>query len=209
MPIGPGSIIEHRQFQQLLGQVVLNVQHYIILSMETIADDLADYAEPMYNRWANTLSPFQSAQLIHTRTELYEVNGLDFGIFASEDPTAGTETGDPLPSFNAVKVQLVRQTRATRHGWKRFAGLVETQVQGNSLTTGALTEIQNQVAALYPVNFTLDSVEFPTTRSITFQPIIWGGNDPDFPEGRFSAIANTVVANTITTQVSRKVGRGS
>lgn len=209
MPIGVSSIIQYKHFQRLIGQDVLNVQYYIITAMETIADDLSDYVQPMFNLWTNTLRPHQSTGLSHVRGELYEVNGLDFGVYAPATPVAGQETGAALPTFTAVKVQQVRETRATRHGWKRFAGLTEAQVSGNAIDPTWMDEWINVGQVLFNGLTTLDSAEFPTTRSITFQPIIWGGNDPAFPLGRYSAISSVVVSSQVTSQVSRKQGRGN
>ena len=208
MAIGVGSIVEARLFQRMVNQQILNVQHYFITAMETVSDDLKDYAEPMFNLWENTLSPLQHSALTWERCELYEVNGLDFGIYATETPIPGALSGEVLPVFVAAKVQLVRQTRATRHGWKRVAGMAEASANGDTLTPTYRTNLQNAINALYPTTFTLDSVEFPATRSITFQPIIWGDNDPAYPQGRYSAIANAVVSDLMTTQNTRKRGRG-
>lgn len=191
------------------GSEILNVQHYIITAMETIADDLSDYAEPMFNLWANTVSIMQHSSLTWQRCELYEVNGLDFGIYAAPTPVPGGQTGDVLPSFVSVKVQQVRQSRLTRHGWKRFSGIPEAGANGDTLAPTYRGNWQTVMETLFPTTFTLDSVEFPGTRSITFQPIIWGGNDPAYPAGRYSAIANVVVSNILTTQNTRKRGRGS
>lgn len=209
MAIGVSSIIQARLFQRMEGSEILNVQHYIITAMETLADDLADYAEPMFNLWENTVSGLQHSSITWERCELYEVNGLDFGIYAAPTPIPGALSGEVLPSFVAVKVQQVRQTRRTRHGWKRFAGIPEANVNGDTLTPTYRQNFQNAMNALFPTTITLDSVEFPETRSITFQPIIWGGNDPEYFEGRYSAIANVVVSNIVTTQNTRKRGRGS
>lgn len=208
MALGVGSILEFRFFQRYLDQVALNVQHYIVLAMEVLADDLSDYAQPLFEYWTGYLAPVQSNQLTYERGELYEVNGLEFGIYADPSPNTGTLTGETLPSFVAVSVQQVRSSRATRHGWKRFTGITELSVVGNELTSAYLTNWQTAVANLFVENQELISAEFPETRSITIQPIIWGGNDPDFPLGRYSTIENSVVKANVTTQNTRKAGRG-
>lgn len=208
MAIGPDSIIQCRFFQEYLGQEVLNVQYYYLIAMETLADDLSDYCEPMFNLWRDALSPGQSNLLYYRRCELYEVNGLDYGIYASPTNQTGTQVGEPLPSFTSVSMQQVRQTRATRHGWKRFAGITENQVVGNTLTSPGLLTWQDIADGLFDGTFVLPSIEFPETRSLTLRPIIWGGNDPRYPFGRYSDISSVVVKNVVTTQNTRKVGRG-
>jgi len=208
MAIGVLSIIQHRFFQEYQSETLLNVQHYIIVAMETSSDDLADYAQPMFEHWSTALAPGQSNLCYSRRSELYEVNGLDYGVYAADTNVPGTQVGEPEPSFMSVSIQQVRQSRATRHGWKRFGGITENQVSGQALTSAGLSQWQDIAANLFPFNLTLNSQEFPATRSITFQPIIWGGNDPDYPTGRYSAISSYVVKNVVTTQNTRKAGRG-
>lgn len=208
MALGVGSILEFRFFQTYLGQSVLNVQHYIVLAMEVLADDLSDYAQPMFDYWVSNLNAVQSNQLSYVRGEFYEVNGLDFGIYADPTPGTGIGTFEPLPSYVSVGVQHVRASRATRHGWKRFSGITEAQVDGNALTSAYLSAWQAAIDGLFPPNQELVSSEFPETRSINVQPIIWGGNDPAFPLGRYSLIEESIVKPNVTTQNTRKAGRG-
>lgn len=208
MAIGVGSIVQHRFFQEYQGETLLNVQHYYITAMGTLADDLQDYAQPMFLHWSEALAPGQSNLCFSRRSELYEVNGLAYGVYASPTNDPGEQVGEPEPSFLSVSIQQVRQSRATRHGWKRFGGITENQVSGQTLTGPGFSQWQSIAAELFPPILTLDSQEFPETRYISFQPIIWGGNDPDFPEGRYSAISSYVVKNVVTTQNTRKSGRG-
>lgn len=209
MALSVSSILQYKHFQTLLGQEVLNVQYYVVLALATLADDLSDYTQGFFDQYSIAMRQAQSTGLAHVRGELYEVNGLDFGIYVPPAPVVGVDGTDPLPSFSAVKIQQVRASRATRHGWKRIAGLVEANVVGNSLTTQAREEWQGIADELWgqPVEFL--SSEFPDMRYMIVQPIIWGGNDPDFPLGRYSAIETLSVSPNVTTQNSRKVGRGS
>lgn len=209
MPIGVSSIIQARLFQRVDNQVVLNVQHYMIEAMEVLSDDLSDYAEPMFTFWESTISPLQSVALTWERCELYEVNGLDFGIYAAPTPVPGEIGGNVNASFVAVSVQQVRASRATRHGWKRFSGVPETSTTGNILIPAMQAAWAAAAEDLFGGAFTLESSEFPETRSITFVPIIWGGNDPGYPLGRYSYIEDVVVKQNITTQNTRKRNRGS
>jgi len=209
MPFGVSSILQYKHFQSFRSQQILNVQYYIVLAMEVLSDDLSDYVQPIFDTWVGQLTENQSTGLTHVRGELYEVNGLDFGIYAPSVPSAGLLAGDSMPPFVAVKVQQVRASRATRHGWKRFAGLPEASASNGQLLPAVLTAWQDNMETLFDENQTFYSSEFPMTRNITLQPIIWGGNDPDFPLGRYSAIDDVVVSNETTSQVTRKIGRGA
>lgn len=209
MALGPNSILQYKHFQSFRGQQFLNVQYYVVLDMALVGDDLSDYAQPMFDWWAGEFSPQQVSGLTHVRGELYEVNGLDFGIYSPPAPIPGAVPSDGYPPYTAVKVQQVRASRATRHGWKRIGGIPENAAVNGTLTTPALDFWQAAAETLFLGNETLESSEFPGTRDITVQPIIWGGNDPAYPLGRYSAIEDVVVSPELTTQNTRKIGRGA
>lgn len=209
MPIDVGSIIQYKHFQSYRGQQTLNVQHYVITAMESPADDLSDYTEVFFQTYSDAMRPQQVSGLTHVRGELYEVNGLDFGIYVPPTPEAGTVASDGMGTFVAVKIQQVRASRATRHGWKRVSGVPETSASNGQLIPANLTAWQGIADLLWLGTKTYESPVFPETRSISFQPIIWGGNDPDFPLGRYSTIEDVAVSPELTTQNTRKIGRGA
>ncbi len=208
MPIGPSSIIEARVFQRLQGQQVLNVCHFEVLAEGSGVATLTAFAQPFAELWYDTFSGLQSNQLTYERVELLEVNGIDIDVYAWGTPPAGVQGGEILGTFEAVSVQLIRGSRATRHGWKRFAGVTEPMALGGVLT-GALQA--DYAAAASTVFNSVVSLVDPITpsRYINMRGIIWGGNSPDYPLGRYSDIIGVQVKNLISTQNTRKIGRGS
>lgn len=87
---------------------------------------------------------------IQSNTVIYDgitVQDLDDPAnFAVLNPTTNQGTGgggvDVLPPFMAWSFQYFRATTASRHGWKRFAGLEEGMITGSLPTAAMLTLIQ-------------------------------------------------------------------
>lgn len=203
MPVDVSSILQFKLFQEFRGQQVLNVQHYLVLST-TEFGTLTGFANVLFNYWTDQLSPLVSEGLSYVRGELYEVNGLDFDVYVSSPPIVGVGTGDTLPPFNAVSVQQVRASRATRHGWKRFAGILEPQQDDGILLPANLTAWQQAMDVIFDEEVTYADPLTPT-RTLTLAPIIWGGNDPAFPLGRYSLIAGVQVKEIVSSQNTRKI----
>jgi len=208
MAIGPDSIIQLKFFQELLGQQVLNVQYYVVVSETGAVTSLSGFAEAAYNLYTTTLDDLQSNQLIYRRVELYEVNGIEFDIYTPDVAETGNVGGEIMSSFNAISIRQVRNSRATRHGYKRLAGVSETIVANGQLTPTAFEAANIAGDILFHEPQTWVSVNEPT-RSILVLPIIWGGNDPAYPLGRFSTVDAIVVNPWVSTQNTRKVGRGA
>lgn len=208
MAITVGSIVQWKLFQSLLNQQVLNVGYWLVGSMSEPTVSLANMAQSAYELYTSTLDDLVSTMLIFERMELYEVNGLDFDIYSPPVPETGTIGGDVLPPQDCVTIQLVRQTRATRHGYKRLAGIAEQVVQNGQLTSAAYPNYVAGAQILWGQTTTLTNAASPSLQ-LGLDNIIWGGNDPAFPLGRYSPIADVSVDPWIRTQNTRKVGRGA
>lgn len=107
---------------------------------------------------------------------------------------AGLVTGDRLSSFNAWGFRYARNAIGERYGYKRFAGVAESDVQGQVPTAGAITRL-NALAAVLPGIATSGGTSF--TAFIAKRPLVIGVN----PLGQPSFSAAFI---RITTQNSRK-----
>lgn len=208
MPVGLDSILQWKFFQSMDSQEILNVQYYRVEDFQPTGSSLTGFARALFNLWYTNWDSVQSSRLTYVRGELYEVNGLAFDIYIPDVAPTGTRTGDSLPVQDALSIQQVRQSRATRHGWKRMAGMAEIFQANGVVDAGILTAAQEAATATFnsPIILTDDA---DPTHTMQLEGIIWGGNDPAFPLGRYSRILETRVNPRITTQNTRKVGRGS
>lgn len=107
-----------------------------------------------------------------------------------------------LPTFNAAGVRLNVGTRVTRPGQKRFSGLVESDNNSGSLTAGVLTALDNLMVVMI-ASMTLGA----PAATMTLQPIVVR-KDAVGAVTAHQAIGSYSTNNLITSQVSRKPGRG-
>jgi len=142
--------------------------------------------------------------------ELRELNnaaGLLGGYGVSPAEQAGTRApgagAEVMPFFNAASMRLNVGTRATRPGQKRFSCLVETDNVSGLLQASARTPIET-MGAFMIASMTLGA----PVATMTLQPIVTRKDAIGYVTA-YQPIDDVTVANYISTQNSRKVGRGN
>lgn len=140
MALIDGNILEVTALQELDGNPLLNIFQYRYDEGDTAAtyNDLADL---FGSQWAVDISAHLSTahELVGVRI-VNLTNGVD--EYAEAKAIVGDITGERLADVYAASFQLVRGSRITRHGYKRFAGIPEASVSANALTdTGAIDDI--------------------------------------------------------------------
>jgi len=109
---------------------------------------------------------------------------------------------------------LVRGDRTTRNGSKRFAGIGEISV-ANGVMSPALVGSWEAVGRelflgeLGVITVQMEDDEGTPLGENYLEPIIWGGNSPSFPLGRFQRVIGIRVNPNISSQNTRKRGRGA
>lgn len=142
-----GDIYEFTLRQTLLGQDVLNVFHY------DVAVDLGggvtgtDLAEWVWDHISLTLQTIQSDSLHYVQMDCLQITGgVAIGSFVINDD--GAETGTTVnPPFFAWGFRYNRSSSASRHGYKRFAGVGEGWVE-EGVPTAAANTAANALASL-------------------------------------------------------------
>lgn len=190
------------------GQTCLNVYYFL-------AADLPSPAE--YSTLAVTMG--QDLELIvcpqlHTgfAFDLIKIenvtNGLD--ILETAVTISGDRTGDPMPSFVALGFQLIRTTRLTRHGAKRFAGVPEACFVGNTITVGDCTTGVQAIADWLALGLYRDDIGDLNHAMLPIIPVRYPVGHEQ--EGEINTGAWNLVQDAqfrgITTQNTRKPGRG-
>lgn len=197
-----GDLIQMIDDQSYLGQQVLNVYYYRITATLGLADgylsDLNDYftSDILIN-----IRAIQLDGLLHLSREWRNLsNGVD--LFADNSVLNGTVGGAATvytPSFLSAGFMLQRESLATRNGYKRFAGISEANVSGNSLV-GLTTEVGNLETNLaQDLLIGIIPVAEPV---IVKRPI----NPP--VESYVYASIGSASFRSVGTQNSRKAGRG-
>lgn len=213
MPMENGDILIFKHFQELSEQEVLNVFTMRIIDIESgDPDNYYGVARGFYFIWANLIKTVQTTALSHLRTEVTELTGLEQGIYANPTPVIGTAVSPMLPTFNAASIQFIRASRLTRHGWKRIAGLTEGSVTLNDLTVDAIDDINAAIAGALVVGgavFPQIDTDGDTVGEFTIEPVIVGDPIPPSSLFRINSVNSVIVKPQVTTQNTRKVGRGS
>lgn len=111
--------------------------------------------------------------------------------------SAGTLTGTTMPNFNAASIRLIRTTKETRSGYKRFGPYNEENVAGNGFEATYLS-VLNTVAA--------DLETTLTPSGLVFEPVIVRRLTTPVPWSNviFNPVSEALVQNRPTSQVSRK-----
>lgn len=152
MAAGLGDLIQVIDNQTYLGQNLLNAYYYRVTSLTGLAGDYLEVLADWFEEDIMTvIRSFQSNTLVHTTLSLRNLsNNLDFyevnvNATGSENPGAGAEA----PSFVTVGFQLIRETLATRNGYKRYSGLIEQRLSGNTyaFSSGVQANVENALAA--------------------------------------------------------------
>lgn len=187
----------------MLSQQVLNVYYYRVTSITGLTD--AAYAA--FDAWftANLITPIKAIQvsaLVHTAIQIRNLtNGLDYYENAySVAGTRATTTTSVLPPNVTHTFRLVRESLATRNGYKRYAGVDEQDItSGTSILSSTLS---NAIIAALKMDYISGAVTLAEP-VIPKRPIV-------VPTGSYvySSIGDAQYRG-IGTQNTRKIGRGS
>lgn len=186
MTILENALIRVTDVQSYLGQQVLNVYYYRSVSVIEILDvGYEELATDFKENVVDSIRSLQNNYLAHNEVRFENIsNGLDIytlptnvnGIVSATDATV-------MPSNMSAGYILRRGSRVTRNGYKRFAGLTEGQVSGNTYVPGndaQVTVIEDALAGplyigavpvLYPVIMKRPFVE-PVGYDYFYSPII-------------------------------------
>lgn len=199
------DIIQITVFQTLLGQSCLNVFHYRLDYIES-AVTYSDLISTFMLEWSTGPRTIQNSACVTTGARLDNLtNGLDF--IETVVSLAGTADsgGETMPPFVSWGYKLVRSTKLTRNGAKRFTGVSE-QWLTNGVPNSSFSANLAAVAAWLD-----DPIQVAETGSedFTLTPVIVGRypqGDANVGELDLSRINDVAVAQFrgVTSQVSRK-----
>lgn len=201
MPVlGADDLWEVRVKQTYLGQKISNVFWYRgdPALNGTAAGVAADFDTACTALWRAAVN----ASLIFNSIEVINHNDVaDFHERSLSD-VVGTFAGDPEPSFLALRVRMVRETRETRNGDKRYAGLVEGGLSGNTVAQATIDAFNPFIGQTH-VTFSgvyvpvIVSKQFTGDPPVLLNPTLWVTN----------GITDAEIVG-LTTQNSRKPGVG-
>lgn len=182
------------------GQTILNVYVYRATGTDSNAIAVAD---TFNSDLLPSIAALQSGLLQHVETTVNNLMDLsDFANIATA--VTGAQGGDALPPYDAVALFYQRTTRASRNGWKRIAGVPENHQNNGTLDSTILA------SWVTIANLLLGPV-VSTVHTVTLVPYIWRRPNPTHvpPIAQaFFPVGGIIPHNAVTTQNTRKYGRG-
>ena len=205
MALSDGDIIEIVDRQLQGADVTLNVYHYRI-NTSVIPPSPAQVAEFWWNDCNTVIRDLQTDDILHIRVTCRHLdNATNYGEYIiPEEEQAGVNTGvDTLPRQDAVGVTFQPAEPLVKPGSKRIAGIPEN-VSGNwgLLTSGFVTIVGEYGAHM---SSQLNDV----VHGAVLTPIIVGLPNDNRPSRVEIEMQGYVVNPYITTQNTRKIGRGA
>lgn len=204
MPWNTGEIIKFNVAMTTVQQTARNIYYYRIAA--AIGSMTGDEIAEAFFSWNDTVvMPALSTTVTLDSVQVDNVSdGLSFGEFSATGYN-GSQAGEAMGPFVAYGFTLLRTDKSTRNGFKRYAGVVE-QAQSNgaiqSSWTGysALKTIESQLSAQLAL--------VGASGQLDIDPVIYGDVTPTRPTPVWQYVSGAVLQPRITTQNSRKVGRG-
>lgn len=150
--MGQGDLFQITSYQTLLNEDILNVYYYRQTVIGTMApSDLIDLLNAFKTNVIDQVRKEQVDTLVHTLLEVRNLsNNLDIAtIIPGVSGMVAAAAAAILPTYVTVGYKLVRESLVTRHGYKRFSGLSEAQVTGNTYVPASaanVTAIQTALA---------------------------------------------------------------
>lgn len=216
MAIGVSSVIGMKVFYAQRGQVLMNHFHFRVVALESgsVVSQPTNLARGFGVQFMALNRLWQSNALTYDRCEVEELNGTAIGVAPYSPGIVGAVAQEAMGPFVAVSVQKVRFDRTTRHGWIRLPGLPETSQVNGVINAPIVNQINDAIqGSLMPEGAPVLRVvqindEGDDSTWVDLRLIIWGGNSPAFPLGRYQDVSALDVKNETSTQNTRKVGRG-
>lgn len=143
-----GNRFELIDDQLYISQGILNVYWY-----KQIAGGAAAAAADLVSAFLVNLLPLvediQDDNLQHIFLRARNVDDpTDFSILPLAGEFGNWATADQAPSFIAAAFRLNRTTQASRHGWKRYAGVPRNNIQNNDAIAAYLPSLNALAAGL-------------------------------------------------------------
>lgn len=211
MSIFAGDIFEIAMEGHLYGQLTINAWQYQTVTA-SVGASAAELGEAWWNhvktayRAIPTSDHGNAFELVRVR-QLTGTGGL-FGFYAVPvGERGGTRTSDgnpPLTPFAAAGMRLVVGTNVTRPGQKRFGGIGEADNNSGSLGAAATAAVE-ALGAVAAGHLLLGA----PTALLELQCVVVRKDQATGGVTAFQEVTGVVVNPYLTTQNTRKFGRGS
>jgi hypothetical protein len=211
MAITEGTKLEISVEAALYSQQVMNVWTYEVggtfsgISAGSVAHAYWNHVKTTYRALVSTeFGPTFTRVLVKDLSDPTGDYG-EYGVPVNERAGTRSATGvQGMPGFAAAGVRLTVATRVTRPGQKRFPFLLEDDSAGYGLTSG-FTTLVNALMTAATVSVTLGAPAL----GMDLNPIVVRRDPTTGAVTAFQQVTGFAINPNTTSQVSRKIGRGS
>lgn len=193
-----GDVLQLNLVSTYLGQTLNNIFHFQITQVGSVVNASTALGTGFGDNVLDDIRAITSDQITYNHADI--VNIRDVSDFAQDDySVTGSLTGGTtldLPSYIGLGFRYNRVGPGQRHGYKRFGGLIESQVSGNSYAGNPTLAADLATALIY--NQGSDTYNsWRWSPFVASRPIVFGAT----PSGY---VPVTSLFQGVTTQNSRK-----
>ena len=208
MAITGGSVLRLTLVQNYMAQEVLNVFY----AKQTAGSSSDSPATVVDGFWQDIKAAWRAVMpdtddMLITKIVLEDLvtpfDYYEYVVPTSEQRGTRSYTGALLNSFSAASIKIVVPTRATRPGGKRISGLTEDVVDRQNLVSSYITLLNTLFAAL------ATGWAATSPGSGSYAVGVYGYGRPASSSPTFQQMSGYLVSPYVSSQVSRKIGRGA
>lgn len=215
-----GDVFQLTMFSNISSQQCVNVFFYRQMFEDGGSDANSEQlADAFYARFFAPskflVSGFISTDLHYTALRVENIFNVNDFYELSVDHTGGG-AGSYMPVFNAYYFRTMWMGSGLRRGMKRFAGVVEEAIQDGRVDASPLPDAFLEMASDLgsPLLVTAEETFMPLVVKRIKETDVKGNVIYRLPENYNESLASRAAeqwefVNSITTQNSRKIGRGS
>lgn len=204
-----GTVYQVVDNQELLGQHVLNVYFYKV-TLSVLGANAHDVTAAFIDQMLPTIHPCQSSQLVHTSVKaqnLFDVSDVHEELIS----VAGSDGDTVDNTFDACAVRMTGDNGAVRSGAKRIAALRDDAIADGVIVDTTLLDHLNDLMAEIATTLLWGTLDGGTLVPVIVQRILDAGAyrlPTNAGEAVLSTIVDALFSPLISSQVSRKIGRG-
>lgn len=150
MAVNTGDLIQIIDNQTYLGEDLMNVYYYRWFSTPSVDNSVyIPLLESFETKVVDQVIKAQNEFVEHTTLSIRNLtNNLDYAeLTVAKDGLLDVDPANTLQSYVTLGFQLIRDSLATRNGYKRISGLIESQVEGNTFV-GSLDYIGDIIGGM-------------------------------------------------------------
>jgi len=206
-----GDIYQIVDTQEEAGQKALNVYFYKVQSASVTDNDAGSVVAAYIATILPGIAAFQNNDVVHVSVK---AQNLFDEADAHEEliSVAGDRgEGEILGTFEAVGFRLVGDNASVRSGAKRFAGIDETAVTDGVIDSEVIIGLLDAAAGLLFADLPWGLLAAETLIPVIVKRILTGDEyrlPTNSGEAVVSRITDALWSPIVTSQVSRKIGRG-